>query len=229
MNFSTEVFLTYLVDPRLASAAGVTIVVATVAQALATVVGFVLALGLGHARLLPRLAAGLYVLTFRGMPPLLLLLLFYFGLPQFGVRLSVLQAGLLGLGLYGGAYMAEIFRAAFAAVDAGQIEAARAVGLSPFEVMRSVRLPQALRLVLPPLGNEFTSMMRTTSLLSVISFEELLRATTMIINENFRALELYAVAAVYYLAMTTAWMLIQAALERRMNVGRRLAPRGAAA
>jgi polar amino acid transport system permease protein len=81
--------------------------------------------------------------------------------------------------------------------------------------MRSILLPQAIRLILPPFGNEFASMMRTTSLLSVISFEELLRATNMIINQTFRPLELYAVAALWYLAMATAWMAIQAVLERR--------------
>jgi polar amino acid transport system permease protein len=126
----------------------------------------------------------------------------------------VLEAGLLGLSLYGAAYMAEIIRGALASIDKGQAEAARSMGLSRAETMRSVLLPQAVRIVLPPFGNEFSSMMRTTSLLSVISFEELLRATTMIINENFRAIELYAVAALYYLAMASVWMAIQTLLER---------------
>lgn len=219
MDFSLDVFLTYLADPRIVKAAGVTIVVATVAQSAATVIGFTLALGLRSHALPARIAAEAYVWAFRGLPPLLLLLLLYFGLPQFGVRLNVLEAGLIGLGLYGAAYMAEIVRGALDAIDKGQIDAARAMGLSRFEVLRSVLLPQAVRLILPPFGNEFASMMRTTSLLSVISFEELLRATTMIINENFRALELYAVAAVWYLAMTTVWMGIQALLERRFRIG----------
>jgi polar amino acid transport system permease protein len=227
MEFSGEVFLTYLVDGRIARAALVTLLVATVAQAGATVIGFLLAIATRARLLLTRAVAGVYIWTFRGTPPLLLLLLFYFGLPQLGVRLSVLQAGLLGLSLYGAAYMAEIVRGALASIDKGQVEAARAMGLSRFETMRSVLIPQAVRIVLPPFGNEFSSMMRTTSLLSVISFEELLRATNMIINENFRAIELYAVAAVYYLAMASLWMAIQMLLERRfaLSTDRRTAAR----
>jgi polar amino acid transport system permease protein len=227
MEFSSEVFLTYLVDGRIARAALVTLLVATIAQTGATVIGFLLAIATRARLLLPRALAGIYIWTFRGTPPLLLLLLFYFGLPQLGVRLSVLQAGLIGLSLYGAAYMAEIIRGALASIDRGQTEAARAMGLSRFETMRSVLAPQAVRLVLPPFGNEFSSMMRTTSLLSVISFEELLRATNMIINENFRAIELYAVAAVYYLAMASLWMAIQMLLERRfaLSTDRRAAAR----
>jgi polar amino acid transport system permease protein len=214
MEFSGEVFLTYLVDGRIARAALVTLMVATAAQAGATVIGFALAIATRTRAVLPRALAGAYIWTFRGTPPLLLLLLFYFGLPQLGLRLGVLEAGLLGLSLYGAAYMAEIIRGALASIDKGQAEAARSMGLSRAETMRSVLLPQAVRIVLPPFGNEFSSMMRTTSLLSVISFEELLRATTMIINENFRAIELYAVAALYYLAMASVWMAIQTLLER---------------
>lgn len=219
MIWSTDVFWTHLVDPRIATAAGITILVAVAAQTAATAIGFVLALALRSRHPAPSAAARAYVWLFRGTPPLLLLLLFYFGLPQLGIGLGVLQAGLLCLSLYAGAYMAEIIRAALGAVDRGQTEAARSLGMSRVETMRSILLPQAVRLVLPPLGNEFASMMRTTSLLSVISFEELLRATNMIINQNFRPLELYAVAAIYYLAMATAWMAIQAVLERRFAIG----------
>lgn len=214
MIWSWETFFTYLVDPRMVRAAIVTLTVATVAQIAAAAIGFALALMLRSTRPVA-LIAGSFIWLFRGTPPLLQLLLLYFGLPQLGVRLSVLEAGLASLSLYGAAYMAEIVRAALDSVDEGQVEAARAMGLSRFETMRSVILPQALRIVLPPFGNEFSSMMRTTSLLSVISFEELLRVTTLAINETFRAFELYAVASVYYLAMTTAWMMIQARLERR--------------
>lgn len=217
--WSSEVFLAYLFDPRILRAALTTFVVAALAQVIATVIGFVVALGLRSDGRLPRLAGSAFVALFRSTPPLLQLLLFYFGLPQLGIRLGVLEAGLLCLSLYAAAYMAEVVRAALDSVDRGQVEAARAMGLSRAETMRSVVLPQALRIMLPPFGNEFSSMMRTTSLLSVISFEELLRATTLAINETFRAFELYAVAACWYLAMTTAWMLVQSWLERRSSLG----------
>ena len=216
MVWSGEVFWTYLFDSRILVAAGITVMVASAAQFGATAIGFLLALGLRSVRRWVRLAIGVYVWFFRGTPPLVLLLLAYFGLPQLGIRLSVLQAGLIGLSMYSAAYMAEIVRAALAAIDRGQIEAARSMGFSRAETMRSILLPQAIRLILPPFGNEFASMMRTTSLLSVISFEELLRATNMIINQTFRPLELYAVAALWYLAMATAWMVVQSALERRV-------------
>lgn len=216
MVWSGEVFWTYLFDSRILVAAGITVMVASAAQFGATAIGFLLALGLRSVRRWVRLAIGVYVWFFRGTPPLVLLLLAYFGLPQLGIRLSVLQAGLIGLSMYSAAYMAEIIRAALAAIDRGQIEAARSMGFSRAETMRSILLPQAIRLILPPFGNEFASMMRTTSLLSVISFEELLRATNMIINQTFRPLELYAVAALWYLAMATAWMVVQSALERRV-------------
>jgi polar amino acid transport system permease protein len=224
MIWSGEVFWTYLADPRIVAAAGVTILVASVAQTGATLIGFALALGLRSRLATLRRAVGVYVWFFRGTPPLVLLLLAYFGLPQLGLRLGVLQAGLLCLSFYSAAYMAEIIRAALGAIDRGQVEAARSLGMSRAETMRSILLPQAIRLFLPPFGNEFASMMRTTSLLSVISFEELLRATNMIINQTFRPLELYAVAALWYLAMATAWMAVQAILERRAAFG--ATPRG---
>jgi polar amino acid transport system permease protein len=228
MTWDWSVFGHYLVDPRMAMAALVTLAVATLAQALATCIGFALALALRSASgALRALAAG-YVWLVRGTPPLIQLLLFYFGLPQLGLRLSVFEAGVAALSLYGGAYMAEIVRAGLESVDRGQAEAARSLGFSRALTMRSVLLPQALRVILPPFGNEFTSMMRTTSLLSVISFEELLRVTTLAINDTFRPLELYSVAAVYYLLMTTGWMYVQRTLERQLTPGRSPSGRAAA-
>lgn len=218
MNWSWTVFSTYLVDSAFLRAAWTTLWVAVVAQGCGIVIGVVLALGLiSRRRWLSRLAFA-YVWFWRGTPLLVQLLLLYFGLPQLGLRLDVVEAGLVGLSLYAGAYMAEIARAAIEAVDRGQAEAARALGFGQARTMAWVVLPQAVRIMIPPLGNEFNSMLRTTSLLSVISFEELLRVTTVAISETFRATELYAVAAIYYLAMTTAWNAIQAVIERRLSL-----------
>ena len=214
MDFATDVFLRYLLDPRILAGALISLLVAVAAQAIGTVLGLVLAL-MRMAR--PRWIAGpasAFVWLFRGTPPLVQLLLLYFGLPQLGIRLDPLQAGLIGLSLYAAAYMSEILRAAILAVDPGQTEAARAIGMRAPGVLAWVVMPQALRIALPPFGNEFASMMRTTSLLSVISFEELLRATTLAINETFRPMELYAVAAVWYLAMYSVWQIVQNRLER---------------
>ena len=214
MDFAADVFLRYLFDPRILAGALVSLLVAVAAQAIGTVVGLALALmRLARSRWVTA-PAGAFVWLFRGTPPLVQLLLLYFGLPQLGIRLDPLQAGLIGLSLYAAAYMSEILRAAILAVDPGQTEAARAIGMRAPGVLAWVVMPQALRIALPPFGNEFASMMRTTSLLSVISFEELLRATTLAINETFRPMELYAVAAVWYLLMYSAWQIIQHRLER---------------
>lgn len=214
MNFSVEVFSEYLVNPRFAEAAGVTLLTAIAAQGIGVIIGLALALfGLSrHATL--RWIAAAYIFLWRGTPPLVQLFLLYFGLPQLGIRLTVLQAGLIGLGFYAASYMAEIIRAGIQSIDPDQTQAARAMGFSRLQTMRYVVLPQALRVILPPFGNEFASMMRTTSLLSVISFEELLRVTRVAINETYRVIELYSVAAVYYLVMYTAWIFVQRWLER---------------
>lgn len=219
MTFSSQVFATYLVDPRFALAALTTIWIAVLAQSAGTAIGLAAALALERGPASLRAPVRAYVLVWRGTPLLAQLLLIYFGLPQLGLRLGVWESGLIGLTLYAGAYMTEIARAALGAIDPGQNEAARSLGMSAGTALRAILLPQAIRLMLPPVGNEFNSMLRTTSLLSVISVEELLRTTNMAINETFRSVELYAVAALYYLAMTTAWTLVQAAIERRFAAG----------
>src|SRR5690606_12825649 len=107
-----------------------------------------------------RFFSGTWVWLWRGTPPLVQLFLLYFGLPQLGIRLGVLQAGLIGLGCYSSAYMAEIIRGAMQAIPPDQMQAARAMGMSWLGAMIHVILPQSLRLILPPFGNEFSSMMR---------------------------------------------------------------------
>jgi len=219
MLWSWHVFFLYLFDPTFAAAALVTFGVAAAAQAIGLVLGFMLALfSLSQLPALRWFAAA-YIWLWRGTPPLIQLLLLYFGLSQLGFRLGVLEAGLIGLGCYSAAYVSEIIRAGIQSIDRGQSDAARSIGFARFGVLRWVVLPQALRVMLPPFGNEFASMMRTTSLLSVISFQELLRVTTLAINETFRPIELYAVAACYYLLLYSVWLWIQRGLERRARIG----------
>ena len=219
MNWSSETFLAYIGDPLFVNAAFVTIWVAVASQAIGVVVGFGVALLQLAQNPALRWTANFYVWFWRGTPLLVQLFLLYFGLPQLGIRLNVIEAGLIGLGLNASAFMAEIVRGAILSVDRGEIEAARSLGISRAKTMWHIILPQAIRIIIPPLGNEFLSNLRTTSLLSVISFEELLRVTTLAINETFRPIELYSVAAIYYLAMTTVWTIIQAELERRFGAG----------
>jgi polar amino acid transport system permease protein len=159
--------------------------------------------------------AAFYCWVFRGTPLLVQLLIIYTGLPLFGIRFSVLEAALLGLSLNEGAYLSEIVRSGIMSVQKGQGEAARALGLRRVQVFRFVVWPQALRIIIPPLGNSVNGLLKTTSITSVISMEELLRRTQILIQERFLVLELFMVAALYYLLMTTAWDLVQRRLEAR--------------
>jgi polar amino acid transport system permease protein len=157
--------------------------------------------------------------VFRGTPLLVQLLIIYTGLPLFGLRFSVVQAALLGLALNEAAYLSETVRAGILAVARGQREAALALGLRRIQVFRLVIWPQALRIIIPPLGNSVNGLLKTTSVASVISMEELLRRTQILIQERFLVLELFMVAALYYLAMTTAWDFVQRRLEKRYGRG----------
>lgn len=125
---------------------------------------------------------------------------------------------ILALSLNEGAYMAEIVRAGIDAIDTGQIEAAKSLGMTYGQAMRRIVLPQALRVIVPPLGNEFNSMLKSSSLAFVVSFPELL-VTANQLGSGFTAaaLELYVVASIWYLVMTTVWTFIQAGIERRLN------------
>lgn len=212
-------FFDYLLNPFLLEGA-VTTLWLTAASLSA---GLVLGVGLAVMRLSgnPALSgiAAFYCWVFRGTPLLVQLLIIYTGLPLFGLRFSVVQAALLGLALNEAAYLSETVRAGILAVARGQREAALALGLRRFQVFRLVIWPQALRIIIPPLGNSVNGLLKTTSVASVISMEELLRRTQILIQERFLVLELFMVAAVYYLAMTTAWDFVQRRLEKRYGRG----------
>ena len=212
-------FFDYLLNPFLLEGA-VTTLWLTAASLSA---GLLLGIGLAVMRLsgnaLLSGAAGFYCWIFRGTPLLVQLLIIYTGLPLFGLRFSVVQAALLGLALNEAAYLSETVRAGILAVARGQREAALALGLRRFQVFRLVIWPQALRIIIPPLGNSVNGLLKTTSVASVISMEELLRRTQILIQERFLVLELFMVAALYYLAMTTAWDFVQRRLEKRYGRG----------
>jgi polar amino acid transport system permease protein len=152
--------------------------------------------------------------VFRGTPLLVQLIIIYTGLPQLGLKLSVIESALLGLILNEAAYLAEIVRGGIQSIYAGQTNAARAVGFSSAQTMRYIVMPQAMRLIVPTLGNSINGLLKTTSITSVISMEELLRRTQVLIQEKFMVLELFVVAAIYYLLMTTAWDFVQRRIER---------------
>ena len=159
-----------------------------------------------------------YIWLFRGTPLLVQLLIIYTGLPlAVGVRFSVLEAALIGLILNEAAYLAEIIRSGILSVSVGQSNAGKALGLTNAQVLRYIVMPQAARIIIPPLGNSVNGLLKTTSVTSVISMEELLRRTQILIQEKFLVLELFAVAALYYLILTTLWDLVQRRIEARFG------------
>ncbi|SRR6266700_6314255 len=161
--------------------------------------------------------ARFYIWIFRGTPLLIQLVIVYAGLPQLGLRLGVVSAALVTLTLNETAYLSEIIRSGFMGVPAGQSEAARSLGLPTWLVIWKVTLPQAFRLMIPPLGNSVNGLLKSTSITSVISMEELMRRSQMLMQQKFDVLEVFACAAVLYLMMTTGWGAIQRWLEIRFK------------
>jgi polar amino acid transport system permease protein len=212
-------FLHYLASTYLLTGALTTLALSAAAMVLGLGLGLLAALMRLSTRRVIAQPAAFYVWLMRGTPVLVQLIIIYTGLPQLGLRLGVISAAVIGLGLNEGAYLAEIFRAGIAAVPSGQFEAAKAIGLTRGQAMRLVVLPQALRIIIPPLGNSFNGLMKTSSLASVISMEELLRRSELLIQVQFKVLEIFVVAALYYLLLTTFWGFVQRWLEQHFSRG----------
>lgn len=216
LGFDPSVILLYL--PLLLRAALITVEITL----MALVVGFVLGIlgGIGRlSRLVPiRLIASGYVSIIRGTPLLVQLFLWYFGLPEIGIRLSAMVAAVAGLGLYSGSYQTEIIRGAIASIDRGQAEAATTLGLSATQTMIHVVLPQAFLRALPPLGNEFIALVKNSSLASMITVQELVLTAQNIISTTFRAMEMYLAIGVIYYVITFVLSTATRYAERRLSV-----------
>ncbi len=217
--FDVNAFLSYLTNAYLLEG-----VLVTIGMTIATmVIGLILGTGIALARLSGLVfltaPASFYVWIFRGTPLLVQLVLIYTGLPQLGIRLGVLPSALLALSLNEAAYLSETIRGGFQGVPKGQAEAAKALGLSAWQRLWLVMIPQVARLVIPPLGNSLNGLLKATSLASIISLEELMRRSQVLMQTRFEVLELYSVAALYYLALTTLWNLVQVRLEEHYGRG----------
>ena len=210
-------FTHYLHSAYLLEGAAVTLALSLASLALGIFCGTLAALMRMSERPYLNKPASFYIWLMRGTPVLVQLIIIYTGLPQLGIRLNVIESSLLGLGLNEGAYLAEIIRAGILSVPKGQFEAARSVGLTHAQTMRTVILPQAMRVIIPPLGNTFNGLLKTSSLASVISMKELLERTEELIQTQFKVLEIFLVAAFYYLVMTTVWGFIQKRLEAHFS------------
>jgi polar amino acid transport system permease protein len=226
-------------DPRIIRGVLLTVAIAVTSQIIGVVLGVLGALGrISRLRPVRWLASG-YVWVFRGTPLLVQLMIIYYGLLNTNILrwddvtiggfviLGSWQAGIFALGVNEGAYMTEIVRAGIIAIDPGQMEAARSLGMTYPKAMRRIVLPQAARVIVPPLGNEFNNMLKTTSLLTLLSVQELF-VTFQILNANgpasFHPFELFLACAIWFLLLTTIWSIIQAQIEKRLAKGTPGAP-----
>ena len=228
----------FLFDHRILEGALITIELTVSAMAIGVLLGVVLAVMRLSPNPLVSGASWLYIWFFRATP-VLVQLLFWFniaaiypsislGIPFVGVEfvhgsantvITTFVAALLGLGLNEGAYMAEIVRAGIISVGEGQTDAAQSLGMSRLQIMRRIVLPQAMRVIIPPTGNETISMLKSTALLSVISFGELLFAAQTIYDVNYLVIPLLIVASIWYLVMTSVAYVGQYFIERRFGRG----------
>jgi polar amino acid transport system permease protein len=201
--------------PILMSGVALTIMVTIGSLLLSTVLGLIWALmrvsGIG---ILTGLSAGL-INVIRGIPIIVLLFYLYFVMPEFGVTLTALQAAILGLGIAYSAYQAENFRAGIEAIDKGQIEAAQAIGMSWWQTMRRVVLPQAVRIVLPPYGNVMIMMLKDSSQASTITVAELALQGKLIASSTFKNTSVFTLVALMYLTMSIPLILLVRHFEKR--------------
>ncbi len=186
--------------------------------------GCAIGLLIGIARLEPKRrliygAASAYVTCIRGTPLLVQLFLLFFGLPQFNILLPAFFCGVLGLGLYSGAYVSEIVRGAIQSIDRGQMEAARSLGMSYVQAMRIIIIPQAVVRMIPPLGNEFIALIKNSALVSLLTITDLMHEGQKIISVSYRSLEVYLAVAAIYLLLTSTTNFILRRIETRLRAG----------
>lgn len=202
--------------PVLATGAVLTMKFAVASMVLGLLLGLVVAITrIGNNRVLSAVAQG-YVSLMRGTPLLVQMFVIYYGLPDIGIALEPTSAGILTLTLNAGAYLSESMRGAILGIGPGQWAASHSLGLTHIQTLRYIVCPQALRLAVPSLGNTLISLIKDTSLVSVITVTELLRSTQEIIAATFRPLPLYLAAAAIYWVLSTLLSRLQVHVERRV-------------
>lgn len=210
----------------LISGIGFTVAVALCAITLSVLLGLIFALPSLSTNRWLHTASRVYIELFRSVPMLVMILWVYYGVPVvLDVQIGVFTAGVIALALCDSAFEAEIFRAGLQSIDQGQREAADALGLSYWDKLRYIILPQAVRRVLPPLGNQFVYMLKTSSLLSVIGLTELTRRANELVVTEYRPLEIYSFLVLEYLALILIASWLVRRLEKRMAVSDRVKAR----
>ena len=214
MNLDFSVVLTKI--PILLEGCVVTLQISFFALLLGMIFGIAGALCRISANRALNSLAFMYVWVIRGTPVMVQLFILYFGLPQLGIKLPSMVAGVLGLAINTGAYVTEIIRAGIQAVDKGQMEAALSVGMSFRQAMVRIIGPQATKICIPPLVNQFIMTLKNSSIASLVTITELFRTGEQIIYTTFRSFEVYMAVAVLYLLMNSVFMVIADRLERKM-------------
>ncbi|WP_214415761.1 amino acid ABC transporter permease [Sphaerisporangium fuscum] len=244
-NMRWSVVLEYLFDGEILGGLVTTLELTVLAMVIGLAIGVLLAVMRLSANPLFRSVSWVWLWFFRGVPPLVQMVFWFnlatliptlkLGVP-FGPALaswdtntviSSFSAAILGLALTESAYAAEMIRAGIQAVSKGQTEAALAIGMSRFQVMRRVVLPQALRIVIPPIGNDLISMLKFTSLVSVLATPDLLYSAQMIYSRNYKTIPLLLVATIWYLVLTTLLTVAQQRVEKRLKTTHATAGRAA--
>lgn len=216
MNLNVDLMINSI--PLLIVGAGITIQITAISVGLGLIIGMFVGIArISNVKPLRYLAA-VYIDFLRGTPLLVQIFLIYFALPVvMGQRVDPFLAAITACGINSGAYIAEIFRAGIQAIDNGQMEAGRSLGMTWVQTMRYIIVPQAFKNIVPPLGNEFIALLKDSSLVSVIGFEELTRRGQLIIARTYGSLEIWTCVAIIYLIMTLTISRLVAYLEKRLD------------
>jgi polar amino acid transport system permease protein len=235
-NFNWPVVGHYLFDPLVLKGAWMTLWLTVVVMIVGILLGILLAVMSISDNVVLSSVSGAYIWFFRGTPVMVQLIFWYnlaalypnyfIGIPGLGLTLAngsvndlitPYTAAILCLGLNEGAYMAEIIRAGILSVESGQDDAARALGMRRGQVMRRIIIPQAMRTIIPPTGNQVIGMLKGTSIVSIIALGDLLYSVQMVYSRNYQTIPLLLVACFWYLVITTVLSLVQSRIERRMG------------
>ncbi|MBU2699200.1 polar amino acid transport system permease protein [Sporomusaceae bacterium BoRhaA] len=217
MNFDFQLIVNSF--PLLLAGAGITVEITTMSVTFGLLIGMFVGIGRLAKTKLVAWPAAIYVDFIRGTPLLVQIFIIYFALPMIvGQRIDPFIAAITACSINSGAYVAEIFRGGIQSIDKGQMEAGRSLGMTWGQTMRFVILPQAFKRIIPPLGNEFIAMLKDSSLVSVIGFEELTRRGQLIIARTYGSFEIWLTVAFIYLVMTLTISRFVAYLERRYKI-----------
>ncbi|GIW01199.1 amino acid ABC transporter permease [Roseiflexus sp.] len=206
------------VTPDLLQGTVVTLQIAAISLILGMIVGLPVGIGRVYGPVWLQRLLGAYITLFQGTPLLIQLFTVYYGLPDVGITLGRLQAAFLTLGLNSAAYQAEYLRSALQSVSEGQMVAARAIGMSKWQAIWSVVLPQALRLALPAWSNEAIAMLKYTSVVFLIAVPDLMGQAKILASRYFAPIQIYLIVAVFYIALVGIAYLILTMIERRVRI-----------